>query len=119
MPIFEQIIGVLTQELKILFFPEPFPQFLSFGVEEAGVHFTWDVPFDFVGVAEVSPLVQEIDGDDVIERMVGLVELLLVLLDLFLELLEQFFVEFILFGSYFFGGSAAGCSGGIKLNVHM
>lgn len=87
MPLFQEFIGILTQKLKILFFPESFSQFLSLGIKEIGIHLTRDMPFDLVRVAEVSPLIKKVNGDYVVQSVVGKMELFLIFIDLLLEFL--------------------------------
>jgi len=86
-PLFQEFIGILTQKLKILFFPESFSQFLSLGIKEIGIHLTRDMPFDLVRVAEVSPLIKKVNGDYVVQSVVGKMELFLIFIDLLLEFL--------------------------------
>ena len=74
---------------------------------------------DFImGVAEITPLVQEVSGDDVIYGMVREVKFILLKLQLFLEFLKKLLVFFILLRGYFFGGPAARSGSSIILDVH-
>lgn len=70
MPLLKQFVCVFAQKFKILFFTKPFSQFLSFGVKETGVHLARHMSFYFVRVAEISPLVEKINGDNVVDGMV-------------------------------------------------
>lgn len=68
-PLFEQTVGLFSEKLEVLLFSESFAKSFSFGIKETGIHFEWDVSVFLMGVAKVTPGVEEFSGDDKIGLM--------------------------------------------------
>ena len=100
MPLFQQFVCFFGQKLEILPIPQSRPQLFGLRVKKTRVHYAWNLPDFIAGLAEFTPLVQEISGDNVIYSL----KFILLKSELLLEFLKKLLVVFVLFGQYSSGG---------------
>ena len=120
MKLFQQLIRPLTQELKIFLLPQALSQFLGTWDKETDIHFRRGQTCLFVAETEISPGIQEISRNNVVNLVVRIMELCWLFLKLLLELFDQRFVNFAFFDSNFCARSGlAGGGGWSGFNVHV